>query len=64
MEQHLTAQRWEGFGTAPDSKEMGREMGYGRGGYQTYVFVYIHRYIIYIQILRDYDRPKHVPTSC
>ena len=39
VEQHLTAKRWEGFGTAPDSKEMGREMGYGRGGVP---YIYMH----------------------
>ena len=27
VEQHLTAKRWEGFGTALDSKEMGRFWG-------------------------------------
>ena len=30
--QHLTAMIWEGFGTAPDSKQMGREIGYGGVG--------------------------------
>ena len=40
VEQHLTAKRWEGFGTAPDSKEMGREMGYGRGRVP-YTYIYI-----------------------
>ena len=41
------------FGTARNSKEMGREMGYGRGGVPyicMFVFVYIYIYIyVYVR---------------
>ena len=43
--QHLTAKKWEGFGTAPDSKEMGTEMGYGRGVGTIYIYIYMHIFL-------------------
>ena len=39
VEQHLTAKRWEGSGTAPDSKEMGKGDGVREGGYHIYIYI-------------------------
>ena len=47
----------EGFGTAPDSKEMGRKMGYGWGGY--HMCIYVYRYMS--RMLCIYCRPPVNP---
>ena len=31
------------------NKEMGREMGYGRGGYHIYIYIYI--YFVYVYVM-------------
>ena len=52
VEQHLTAKRWEGFGTAPEAKRWEGRRGTGGGVLYIYICIYIYIYVY------------NLPTEC
>ena len=57
---YLTAKGWEGFGTAPDGKEMGRKMGYGWGVPYMYIYICTYRRPMLPQFLGFGVRPCRI----